>query len=130
MTTVGPGRGRGSPGDREEGAATVLVCALLAVLLLVGAALGVVAAMVADHRRAQAAADLAALAAATVLQRGEDACGTAARVAADNGARLVACTVEQHDVLVTAEVTGPRWLGQTGDLVGRARAGPEPGPAG
>ncbi|MCH1867756.1 Rv3654c family TadE-like protein [Nocardioides sp. CFH 31398] len=109
----------------EEGAATVVVCALLGVLLLVAGACGVVAAAFADHRRAQAAADLAALSGATVHQRGEDACGEAAAVAVANGAHLLACRVEGYDVLVAAEVTGPRWLGFTGDPVAHARAGPE-----
>lgn len=109
---------------RERGAASLLVVALTGVLLLVGCALGVVAAMVADHRRAAAAADLAALAGAAALQRGDDGCAAAEPLAAANGARLVDCAVEGSDVLVTVEVTGPRWLGQRGDLVGRARAGP------
>jgi len=109
----------------EEGAATVVVCALLGVLLLVAGACGVVAATFADHRRAQAAADLAALSGAVVHQRGEDACGEAASVAAANGATVVACRVELHDVVVSTAVAGPRWLGFAGDPVGHARAGPE-----
>ena len=112
-------RGRG-----ERGAASVLTVAVLGLLLLVGAALAVVAAMVAAHRTAQAAADLAALAGAAAHQDGADACGTAAGVAADNGATLTGCTVDGRDVLVEVEVTGPRWLGQTGDLSASARAGP------
>jgi secretion/DNA translocation related TadE-like protein len=114
------GRLRG-PG---RGAASLLVVALAGVLLLVGCALGVVAAVLVDHRRAAAAADLAALAGAAALQRGDEACAVAASLAVDNGARLLTCSVEGADVLVTVEVAGPRWLGQQADLVGRARAGP------
>lgn len=110
------------PGDR--GAATVLVVACLALLLLVGAALGVVAAMVRDHRVAQSAADLAALAAAAALQRGEPPCPAAEVVAAANGAALGSCRPAGSEVTVTTVVTGPRWLGQTGDLTAQARAGP------
>ncbi len=62
--------------------------ACLSVLLLVGAALGVVAAMVHAHRVAQSAADLAALAAASAVGRGGDACAAAGRIAAANGAGL------------------------------------------
>ena len=51
----------------ERGSASPLVVACVGVLLLLGAALGVVAAMVRAHRDAQAAADLAALAAAQAL---------------------------------------------------------------
>ena len=108
----------------ERGAATVLATAFLGLLLLVGAALGVVVAMVATHRQAQAAADLAALAAAGALRRGNDACGAADRVALANGTSLEVCRVEGTDVSVTVVAAGPRFLGQTGDLHARARAGP------
>ena len=117
-------RAEPSGGGDERGAATVLVVALVGVLLLVGSALGVVAAMVVDHRRAQSAADLAALAGAQALADGADGCGVARASAADNEAQVVACDVEGRDVLVEVEVTGPRWLGQRGDLRARARAGP------
>ena len=109
---------------RDRGAASLLVVTFAGVLLLVGCALGVVAAMVADHRRAASAADLAALGGAAALQRAEDGCAAATSLASANGARLVSCGVEGADVVVSVEVTGPRWLGQEGDLVGRARAGP------
>ncbi|GAB2992077.1 Rv3654c family TadE-like protein [Nocardioides montaniterrae] len=108
----------------ERGGATVLVVACLGLLLFVGAALGVVAAMAAAHRRAQAAADLAALGAAQVLQRGGDACGQAAVLASANGARIGGCSIEGRAVRVTVSVTGPRWLGQRADLSAEARAGP------
>jgi len=108
----------------ERGAATVPAVAVLGVLLLLGAALAVVAAMFIAHRTAQAAADLAALAGATEQQDGGDACGAAAEIASANGADLVGCSVEGWDVVVEVQVTGPRWLGQTGDLSASARAGP------
>jgi secretion/DNA translocation related TadE-like protein len=108
----------------ERGAATVFAVACLAVLLLVGSALGVVAAMVRAHRAAQSAADLAALAAASALVRGRDPCGSAAAITVANGAELVACDIQRRDVVVAVEVAGPRWLGQTGDLTAQARAGP------
>ena len=112
------------PAPEERGAVTVLAVALLGLVLLVGAALGVAAAMVVDHRRAQAAADLAALAGATAHQRGEDGCRAAARMAVANGGALGGCRVEGDAVVVEVRVTGPRWLGQVADLSGRARAGP------
>ena len=113
---------------RERGAASLLVATCVALLLTIGAALGVVAALVRSHRSAQSAADLAVLAAASAWQRGEDACGAAARLARANAAELVGCSVHGDDVLVEVEVTGPRWLGQTADLSAQARAGPGPGP--
>ena len=108
----------------ENGAATVVALAMLGVLVLVGAALGVVVAIVHAHRQAQSAADLAALAAASVLRRGGDACATAARMARANRARLDVCEVSGREVVVEVTVTGPHWLGQTEDLRARARAGP------
>ena len=103
----------------DRGVASVLVIACAAVLLVVGCGLTLVAATVVDHRRAQLAADLAALAGAAELQRGGDGCGDADRVAAANGARLDDCRVDGRDVLVRVTVTGPRWLGLGADLRGR-----------
>ena len=108
----------------EAGAASLFAVACLSVLLLLGAALGVVAAMFAAHRSAQAAADLAAIAGASAAAEGGDACGSAARIAAANGAALDSCAVSGREVAVTVEVSGPRWLGQSGDLFAEARAGP------
>jgi secretion/DNA translocation related TadE-like protein len=111
-------------GHREGGAASLFAVACLSVLVLVGSALGVVAAMVHAHRVAQSAADLAALAAAAEAAEGGDACAAAGRIAAANGAGLDACQVTGGDVEVVVMVDGPRWLGQSGDLVAEARAGP------
>lgn len=108
----------------QRGAATLLVVACLSLLLMMGAALGVVAAIVRAHRSAQSAADLAALAGAAARQRGEDSCANAARLAAANHAALTGCVVAGGDVLVTVVVDGPRWLGQDSDLTAQARAGP------
>lgn len=108
----------------SRGAATVLVTACLGVVLVVGCALAVVAAMFSAHRSAQAAADLAALAGATAAQRGAEPCTAADATAVDNGARLLRCTVVGDDVTVEVEVPGPRWLGQPHDMSAAARAGP------
>jgi secretion/DNA translocation related TadE-like protein len=108
----------------QKGAASLLVVALLSVLLLVGAGLGVVAAMVWAHRIAQSAADLSALAGASDLQAGEDACAGASRIAGANGAGLSSCVVQGEEVVVEVTVEGPRWLGQDADMSARARAGP------
>jgi secretion/DNA translocation related TadE-like protein len=108
----------------EGGAASLFAVACLAVLLLVGAALGVVAAMVHAHRQAQSAADLASLAGASAVADGGDGCGAAAQIAAANGAAVQGCRVLGHDVSVRVTVTGPGWLGQSGDLAAEARAGP------
>ena len=99
---------------------------LAGLLLWLGAALGVVAAMVSAHRTAQAAADLAALAGATRLADGGDACAEAGAVATANGGSLTSCAVDGRDVAGRrSRWSGRGWLGQTGDLDGRGagRAG-------
>lgn len=112
----------------ERGAATVFGLALLALLLVVAVACAVAVGALAGHRRAEAAADLAALAGAQALQAGVEPCGAATRVATDNGAALDSCTIDAPDVIVSLHVTLPglsRVLG--GDAPGlpaRARAGP------
>ncbi|TIC85084.1 hypothetical protein E8D34_13510 [Nocardioides sp. GY 10113] len=110
------------PGQR--GAATVLVVALSGLLLVVGCGLAVVAALVVDHRRAQAAADLAALAGAASWADGGAACAAAARIAEANAATLVGCTTLAGAVEVRVRLAGPRWRGWSADLEARARAGP------
>jgi len=102
----------------------MFAAACLGLLLLLGGALGVVAAMYVDHRGAQSAADLTALAAAQAVGEGTDPCVVARRISAANGATLADCMLEGEEVTVTVVVEGPRWLGQRGDLHGRARAGP------
>jgi len=108
----------------QTGAASLFAVACLSVLLLLGAALGVVAAMFTAHRSAQAAADLSAIAGASAAAEGGDACGSAARIASANGAALDSCAVSGREVAVTVAVSGPRWLGQSGDMFAEARAGP------
>jgi secretion/DNA translocation related TadE-like protein len=108
----------------ERGSISPLVVACVGVLLLLGAALGVVSAMVRAHRDAQAAADLAALAVAQALGAGRDPCAAGAAIAAANRARLESCVVEGPDARVRVEVDGPQWLGQRADLAAEARAGP------
>ncbi|MFC7496842.1 MULTISPECIES: Rv3654c family TadE-like protein [unclassified Nocardioides] len=109
-------------GDRGSAAPFAVAC--LGVLVLLAGALGVVAAMIHAHRQAQGAADLAALAAARALARGAGGCVEGGRIAAANGARLLACEVTGREVRLRVEVAGPRWLGQTADLGAEARAGP------
>jgi secretion/DNA translocation related TadE-like protein len=109
---------------RERGSATLFAVAVIGLLALVGAALGVVAALVHAHRVAQSAADLAALAGAQALVRGADGCAAATTIATANGATLDRCTPTATDVTVQVTVTGPHWLAQHHDLSAQARAGP------
>ncbi len=94
--------------------------AALAVVAIVAVTLGSV--VVARHR-AQAAADLAALAAANVLTAGPAAaCARAGEIAMAMGARLVSCTAVDLDVVVSTAVRAGSRLGGVTKAV--ARAGP------
>jgi len=113
-----------SRADRQRGSVSLFVVACVGLLLLVGAALGVVAALVQAHRQAQAAADLAALAVASAASRGPDPCAAGAAIAEANGGRLASCVLAGRTGTVRVVVPGPRWLGQLADLEAQARAGP------
>lgn len=107
-----------------RGSATVTALALLGVLLSVAGAVALGSAVLVDHRRAESAADLAALAGAGAAGRGEDGCAAAASVAGDNGVDLVACEVLGRDVRVRVERRREYVAGLTARLVAEARAGP------
>jgi len=105
---------------------------MVAVLVAVtGAGIHLGAAVLARHR-AQAAADLAALAAAAGRADGRTAaCDRAGRVARAMSAHLTACTVDGLDVVVTAEAEVPLRVPLRGPATrarAAARAGPEPVP--
>ncbi|SDM06506.1 helicase/secretion neighborhood TadE-like protein [Corynebacterium mycetoides] len=99
----------------DRGYATVtsagVIAAVMGLFLVVAAA----GARVADTHRAQAAADLSAVAGAQAHYQGADACRVAAETAAANAAALTACELSGGDVIVAAAVGGAE---------ARARAGP------
>jgi secretion/DNA translocation related TadE-like protein len=110
----------------DRGSATVWVLALSGVLVSLGAAAVLVGSAVATRHRAEAAADLAALAAAADAASGAGGpCATASSIAVANGAVLEACTVLPGAVVqirvgvrVTMGPLGERWAHAS------ARAGP------
>ena len=93
-----------------------------ALLSITGGGVYLGAAVVARHR-AQAAADLAALAAAARLAAGpETACAQAKAVAREMRGSTIGCTVDDLDVVVTIEV--PLAVGGWSAARAAARAGP------
>lgn len=108
----------------ERGAGSVLAVAMLGLLVTVTVAAAGVVGVVATHRIAQSAADLAALAGATALQDGGDACVRAADVAARNRATLDGCQVDGWDVAVVVRASTSLLPGGLLDLRARGRAGP------
>ena len=105
----------------ERGAATILVVAMAGVLMFVMTGLAAAGGLVTAQRRAQAAADLAALAGASHL---DDACDSASRVATANAATLDSCRVDGGDVTVAVSVAGPRVPWREVRITAEARAGP------
>jgi secretion/DNA translocation related TadE-like protein len=109
----------------DAGAATVVVVAMAGVLMFVMVGLGAAGGLVVAQRRAQAAADLSALAAATVTS---DACLEAGRVATANDAALEECRLAGEEVGVVVSVPGPElpWASRWSELrvTAEARAGP------
>lgn len=112
-------------GAADSGIATVWAAIAVAALVAVLAAmLGLVAAVNGRHR-AEAAADLAALAAAAQAVRGETvACGRAAQVATGTGGRLVLCRVRGGVAEVEVEVALRATVLGGVTARSRARAGP------
>jgi secretion/DNA translocation related TadE-like protein len=98
------------------------MCGLLVAVTTGGAYVG--AAVIARHR-AQAAADLAALAAAAALVDGAaDACDQASELAGATGTTVVGCSVEELDVTVTVEAPIDTRFFRMGPARAMARAGP------
>jgi secretion/DNA translocation related TadE-like protein len=110
---------------RDRGGATVSALAVGLLCVSVAAVFAAAGAATVARHRAQAAADLAALAGAVHASYGQDpACAQARRIASANGARLVACRVDGLDVVVTAEVTPAGVAAVVGVARASARAGP------
>ena len=114
----------------EDGVATVLAIVLAGLLVVVALVGGAVVALIDAHRRAESAADLAALAGAGALVRGDGACVAAATIAGRNGAELVSCRASGSTLSVVVSVAAPGGLEGLPDLQGRARAGPASSPTG
>lgn len=113
----------------EEGSGTVLALTIIAVLLVVTVVIAGLIGVVSANRKASAAADLSALAAADAyrgLTEG-DPCAVAADLAERHGAHLESCTFpdrpETVEVTVAVPVAGP--MGALGPARVRARAGAE-----
>ena len=107
----------------DSGVATVVAAFVIAALLSVTLGCLWSSAAVLSRHRAQAAADLAALAAARRLAAGpQRACREAAAVGAAVRASVHRCTVERLDVVVTAGIPIGGPFG--GEARATARAGP------
>lgn len=111
----------------ERGSATVLGVGCVLVVLVVFVAAMQFGAVVITRHRAAAAADLAALAAASHAVAGTDhACATARRITDRMVVRMSACELDGWDATVQVEASPPGPLGRFGTARATARAGPTP----
>ncbi|WP_174867246.1 Rv3654c family TadE-like protein [Nocardia arthritidis] len=109
----------------SDGAATVLACAGLAALVVVTLLIGQVGMVIVARHRAQAAADLGALAGAGALDGGAEAgCAAAEEIVRRMKFQVEGCSVTDWDVTLTVTEKIP--MGLLGDRTVRAvaRAGP------
>jgi secretion/DNA translocation related TadE-like protein len=122
-------RGRRFRRCGDGGSATVAAVGVIAVLLLLtGSALTLSSAVLASHR-ARSAADLASLAGASALMRGEPpsaACARAAAAARRGDAQLLSCRAAGAQTLTVRAGVRPSLaiLGPFGQARASARAGP------
>ena len=113
----------------DSGSATLAAVGVIAVLLLLtGSGLTLSSAVLASHR-ARSAADLASLAGASALMRGQPpgaACARAAAVARRGGAELSSCRAAGAGTLTVRAGVRPSLgiLGPLGPAGASARAGP------
>lgn len=129
MVNKSSGLARSAEEQPEEGSGTVLALTIIAALLVLTVVIAGLIGVVSANRRASAAADLSALAAADAyrgLTEG-DPCAVAADLAERHGAHLESCTFpdrpETVEVTVAVPVAGP--MGALGPARVRARAGAE-----
>lgn len=129
MVNKSSGLARSAEEQPEEGSGTVLALTIIAALLVMTVVIAGLIGVVSANRRASAAADLSALAAADAyrgLTEG-DPCAVAADLAERHGAHLESCTFpnrpETVEVAVAVPVAGP--MGMLGPARVRARAGAE-----
>jgi secretion/DNA translocation related TadE-like protein len=118
---------RSRPAARDRGSASIWLLCVGCVVVAFGLAGALAAAAATGRHRAQAAADLGALAGAPYAVNGSSvACTRAAAIVEANGARLADCRVEGVDLIVVAELS----VAGVGTARGAARAGPVGEPSG
>ncbi|AIG63554.1 hypothetical protein CATYP_01390 [Corynebacterium atypicum] len=104
------------PPGNDAGFTTVLAAFLVAGLVSLTVIVAGAATLVVGSHRAQVAADMAAVAGASELARGGDACTAAAETARHNDSRLDRCAVDERDVVVAAVVAKRTATARAGPL--------------
>ena len=124
MTSTAASAGRGLRRTREDGFITPFAAGLIPLLLLLGVFVAAATGVAATRHRAEAVADMAALAAAQHAVAGQDAACAAARALTDEEhVVLLQCRLDGLDALVTTGMAAPGRLAALGLVRGEARAG-------
>ena len=109
----------------DRGSGTLWMAAVAVILSLMASTVVLLGLAQTARHKANAAADLAALAAAQVLLDGtESACDEAVQNASANGARLTGCSVDGEIVSVSVSVGVRLGRFRIGQAEASARAGP------
>ncbi|WP_344306677.1 Rv3654c family TadE-like protein [Fodinicola feengrottensis] len=109
----------------DDGSASIWLLAIGLAIVLLGAGLATAGAASVTRHRAEAAADLAALAAADQVPAGPaTACRRAQLVATANSAHVTACRLDDFDAIVTVTVPMPVPFTYLGTATAASRAGP------
>ncbi len=106
----------------QNGSVTVLGALIVCLLVSASVAVGHFAALLVERARTASAADMAALAGASVLTLATDPCAAAERIAAANGAVLERCEVSGEELGVEVSRRVAAGPGQGRALRARARA--------
>ncbi|OHQ51287.1 TadE-like protein [Corynebacterium sp. HMSC070H05] len=88
----------------DTGSATVTTTGIITAVVSLALAVMVTGTRTADAHRARVAADLSAVAAATALYRGADACEWGNETASGNGAEVTSCEFVDGDVIVAVRL--------------------------
>lgn len=99
----------------QEGSATVTAAGIAGAIVMVTLVIIYIATTTIDSHHAKVAAELAAVARAEALSRGEQACQVAGVTASYNNATMITCDIAGGDVIVAAKTT---------TSTAKARAGP------
>jgi secretion/DNA translocation related TadE-like protein len=115
-----------SPSSPERGVATVWAVTWMTACAAIATIVAAVGVATARQHEIDAAADLAALAGASAIQHGGEACAAAAATAASNNSELHSCEINGDEIEITAN--GRVYLlGLKLRLTSQARAGPTSG---
>lgn len=100
----------------EEGSASVVAAGIITAVVALAITVIAIGARAADQHRVRTAADLAAVAGATALYTGGNACTVAEETARMNAAAVRSCVIEGGDVTVEVRIAGAQATAKAGPI--------------